>query len=498
MISPTNQTSTTSIDDLPPEMIYELFKYLPLKDLVACSLVNKRWHSIYAGIKVHTLAVADRRVGSGTAEICPQRMFCHLAKKPLLSKLRHLTLYDTVFDLNELNRFEQLELLGIYNSSLGRVPVNLSLPRLRVLAFHYSNQSCNLSIDCPQLSTLVYPGEPEHSKRLEVKQPETVRKLETNMVGEKLVPFKNVECLVVQKFHRISQATVRLLPKLRELHYDEDIEDAFEDELRHGPDIVNQVRRTLTEFVDGAMNLRGSDFRFNFAGFQLSKEMLGQIDFGKKVYKKSKTVSGLNEYIYMKNYHLIEQDALHFVHFINYTRLLRYVTGEFPRCFSQKFTCIQRVYASAEVRDVNHFLWFLKSLRFLRTLDLENTRLGQEFYDQLPTSAHSLNCLELKGENCKKERMKLNFHFIGKLSSLFNLTINQPLSFELLPSLVSWLGRFESCHFYVQLEKERYSIEKRKHSPDWTIWKKYHQLVFRNQNPKEILNFFERIYESQR
>ena len=93
-------SSPTSIDDLPSEMICELFKHLCPKDLVTCSMVNKRWHN-YAGFKVHRLVVANYRVDDKwyhsdrkieDQELCSSERFSRLANKPLLSNLKHLAL----------------------------------------------------------------------------------------------------------------------------------------------------------------------------------------------------------------------------------------------------------------------------------------------------------------------------------------------------------------------------------------------------------------------
>ena len=63
----------------------------------------------------------------------------------------------------------------------------------------------------------------------------------------------------------------------------------------------------------------------------------------------------------MKNYHLINPDAVHFVRKLDYSLLMTNVVGEFPRCFFQKFSGIKEVHArGAFVRDAWHFLWFLK------------------------------------------------------------------------------------------------------------------------------------------
>ena len=123
MSSPTKPT-TTSIDDLPPEMICELFKHLHPIDLAACSMVNMRWHSIYAGFEMHRLVAANYRFfgkwyHSGRTiedrQRCSLEIFSRLANKPLLSNLKHLTLFTigVSFDLNQLNAFRQLVHLEI-------------------------------------------------------------------------------------------------------------------------------------------------------------------------------------------------------------------------------------------------------------------------------------------------------------------------------------------------------------------------------------------------
>ena len=48
-----------TIDDLPPEMIREIFWHLQPQDLVACSMVKNCWHLIYSGLKVSRLVAVD-------------------------------------------------------------------------------------------------------------------------------------------------------------------------------------------------------------------------------------------------------------------------------------------------------------------------------------------------------------------------------------------------------------------------------------------------------
>ena len=507
MSSPTKPatSSTACIEDLPWEMINELFEHLAPRDLAACSMVNKRWHSIYAGFKVQHLVATDccvhydpsRWYNSNRQIQANDRwhpaIFRRLADKPLFSNLKRLALcgYEPGFDLNEFNRFSQLVHLEINILHLGKKKVHLNLPRLRVLAFHTANDHCPLTIDCPKLSTLryyLYRSEEQPNSLMDVKQPETIQKLETNLFGPNLAPFKSVECLVTEEFRAISEATLLSLPSLRELRYIHDIERLNLREFNDAPGSIDRMKRMLSKFLDEAKRLRGSDFQFICSGFRLSKVNVDQIDFGVQVDERTRDESLCREYVYLKNYHLIEPGALHFVDRIDYIRLSS-VAAELPPCFSQKFVGIKCVVATSEVQDADHFLWFLKSLKSLNCLELEGTGLNQTFYDQLPASAQSLLSFELRGD--WKNDFKMNFDFIGVISRLSSLMISQSsVSFESLTSLVKSLGSVNlvKCSFEVRFKRECFKVYKG--ITEWKICKAY-QLLLATENPEKIVNFFE-------
>ena len=288
----------TSIDDLPPEMICELFEYLPPKELVVCSMVNKRWHSIYATFKVHSLVVSGSSPSRDfkwyylnqpfrEAERCSEVIFCRLAEKPLLSNLRYLALdgFKFEFNLNELNRFKQLVHLEINGRFDG---MNLKSPKLKFLAYHKLHTSGALSIDCPELSTMYYYAwDVSLLKERQSTIRKLVTKLVTNLAGARQAPFKSVKCLVISTFEAISKAILLSLPKLTELRYNKDIDCLVEEEFDNGVFTIDRMKRTLSEFMDEAKNLRGRDFCFIFAGSHLTNVKLDQIDFGVKVDERS-------------------------------------------------------------------------------------------------------------------------------------------------------------------------------------------------------------------
>lgn len=164
---------------------------------------------------------------------------------------------------------------------------------LRVLALHQPNY-CALSIDSPKLSTLVF-----HGKAFDLTHPESIRTLDTDLIRSELAPFKKVKCLVTRRFEAISKDTLHSLPELKELNYSMTIEDAFRDEFGNAAGTMDRMKQVLNEFLDEVEALRGSDFQFRFAGFQLTKAKMDELDFSVQVFGDLEYVS--DAYIYENN-----------------------------------------------------------------------------------------------------------------------------------------------------------------------------------------------------
>ena len=269
----------SSINDLPPEMICELFKHLSPRDLVVCSMVNKRWQSLYSGIKLYRVAAIakrfsdcldnwsypDRRIED--QELCPPELFHRLIDQPLLSNLKYLALcgLSSDFDLDKLsglltnnNQLLHLELNVAFSS---QVNLHLKLPKLRILAFHSPNELCSLSVDCPELNVLLYHKPSFNRGLLEVKHPETIRKLDTNLNPNELALFKNIEYLVIQDcFLESVRNILSSLPRLKELHFNEGMSWVFR--TRYSRNRVEEL--TLEEFLNDAKKRNGTDFQFRY------------------------------------------------------------------------------------------------------------------------------------------------------------------------------------------------------------------------------------------
>ena len=505
----------TTIEDLPVEMISKLFNHLNLKDLATCSLVNKRWHSIYAGFRVRRLVVIDDydnyryyddqfkfrswRKWSHPVQKVEQKELCHLqifnrlVDHPLLSNLKYLLVEANQFDLNKLNLFSRLVHLEI-KQGLGEEKLNLNLPSLRVLELHSFSIGLPLFIDCPKLNVLIY-DEGQNGNRLELKHPE-IRMLVTNMSGAKLTRFRSVECVVTSRFELINKTTLQSLPNLKELHCNTNLRNLWF--WGSGVGTLTRVKGTLQKFLKDVRRLRGPDFKFLFAGFHLTQSMLNQIDFGEQIIERNgiedEEVS--NEYVYMKNYQLVGPGALHFIYEVDYSHLSQ-VSGGIPNCFSQKFNRVERVYVG-EVQDESHLLWFLRSLSWLRRLSLDRPELSQEFYDQLPGAAYSLSELtlgQLLGPNWEK-KLEVNFDFISKLPSLSKVKIYPIVSFKSLASLVRRSGRLEIVTLNFRLNERKFQISTCIQSKIWKISELKVPMSperFWTENPIKILNYFQEL-----
>ena len=454
-------------------------------------------------------------------ELCYLK-FAHLVDQPLVSNLKHLALCDESpeFDLNKLNQFDQLTHLEI-DRCLGEQPVNLHLPELRVLAIHRFNEHCRLSIDCPELEVLLYRGEPEDENLLDVKHPETIRKLETDMVGAKLDQFENVKCLVTKTLFSIHQNTLQSLPNLKELRCNASIM-GLERELRkyrqhYRTGYCEEIQLLLRQFLDALEKLRRSDLQFIVSGFQMDIEKLeDDIEFWWP--KKLGLMRFSEEYFFIRNHNLIDE-PMDFIKKLNYTLLMENQAGMARKSFYRKFTGVKEVHSGPwTVEYPSHFLSLLKSLGSLIILDLRQSGLGPDFYEQLPTAVPQLvqlvlqECPEECGvfngwkmedeypgiEKCKKLdcMLEMNFDFIDQLPHLSRVYVHQNLTLLSMCSLLRWADRLEEIEFCFSVKAERFLVKKTAGSEEFEVFKTSlinEQRRLKTKNPVEVVEFFESL-----
>lgn len=121
---------------------------------------------------------------------------------------------------------------------------------------------------------------------------------------------------------------------------------------------------------------------------------------------------------YMDNYDEIEDD-LDWITRINYSRLINY---KIPSDFFEKFYNIQEIRTTASIVDQKAFSEFTSNCVNLNILELINSNLNQNFYNQLPNIC-SISHLKINEDKI----FKMDFKFILKMSNLINFETNQEL-----------------------------------------------------------------------
>ena len=526
-ITMSSPTKPTVIEDLPLEMICELFRHLHLKDLAACSMVNKRWQLAYSDFKLERLVVfdqcdyyylvgewrySDREVED--KELCHLRTLKSLADKPLVSKLKHLLLCDycSGFDPNQLNCFQNLVHLEINTEYISKDinEISLRFKKLKILTFNkeivcrYVNQKTRFLVDCPELNVLLYRENTQFEKvrtYLDIQHPEKIRKLETNMVVSELARFKNVECLITDNLEVISKSALEALPKLKELHFNQCIWSLFKSNSKR-PGTMNRIKRILREFLTDLEVFSKPDFKFRFAGFPLTETMLEGLDFGMETLEDRdrwltfEKVS--NEFIYMKNYQLIHpDDTLRFIRRLDYNCLIANVTNEIPSDFFKKLGSVQVIVCGA-VGELNHLLWFLSSLGSkVKEIEIEGVQLKQYFYDQLPSVTPSLVILRIKRVSLCRNELQLCFNFIDKLPRLSMIFITEGLTIESISSLVRCSDKVTDVSFFYQTKKNTFPAQKSRALDSEGLW--WFSASFpsysKTTNPDELINYFVKLKE---
>ena len=527
---------TATIEDLPPELVLEIFKLFDLnqpKDLKACSMINKRWHALYVSFSANHLAALqnfERRsewiprkpANADTIGLDLFTLLSHQDPVPLISKIKSLLLSGQAFEQPPrgpvLNCFKSLKNLQIDFALMGTKEFIIRLPNLVFLAFHHTNNSCPVKIDCPNLNTLLYPNEPVDLSLLTLIHPETIIKLATNMELDKLRRFTNVRRLVTMNMQLIDQDTLTKLPRLSVLHLNSPIPAILEDEVENakllreraeqhnravgledvqGPFDEDRVEHPMQEAlvrVKAILNVFMAKVKeakrpiiFRFAGFRLDLKKLEEIDFGVHIDLNGEESASI-EYIYMKNYHLLERDSLDFLRHINYNKVID-IIPEIPKCFAEKFTGVEEVRASAGNVREDRLIAFLEKMPKLKKFHLiASDRFSQTFYDRLPDAVSRL--ADLRMDQDDQEEVRLDFRFVSKLKRLTALFINNPMYIQCLPQLVANLEKLSQVYLCIVFKQSKYSIRKQG-TGKILIMNSQLITVLETTRIDQVLNFFE-------
>lgn len=443
-----------TIHDLPPEMLEEIFSYLCLITPVELKLVCKLWNELISRMKLHSLFV-DNDLDSREkwfhsnrpcrqSELCTPVVFYSRHKHPTLVNLRCLRLdnsighHPTYFDFNELNMFEQLVQLEIHCD--WTKDLDLHLPNLEILLLVKNQLARKVNLDCKKLAALSYSN---HGNSLFVQHPDTIRMLDSNMVGTKLIQFKNLEWLrCANKNLTIDDSTLQTLRKLEvAAHTDYKGRD------------FRELIEALRSLIQRKRRLGGSDLVIYLAGLQvITEDDLSEIEFDFGL--------GSNliwsEKLHMKHYDRL-QVRMEFVQDVDYNQLVDSI-DVLPDDYFSRFSNLREVTAYCPLNE-QHFSEFLRKVYSLQKLALYfSPDLSQSFFDSLPEFCSLFYFYLLRprewysGENNERHVIKLDFKFIGRFKKMKFLGIYEKLSRRSSNSIFSAIDKIKLEHYHLTRE----------------------------------------------
>ena len=433
---------STTIRDLPPEMVCELFKHLNLKQLLKMKSVCKLWNELISRMKIERLNVdVSYRCFNDRGEVwyethrpqlerdlCRPKLLIGLCKKPMLAALKYLKIYNPHnnvcfelddFDFNELNTLQQLVQLDLRANDQN---LKLNLPNLQIFSLTRSNDDYSLSLNCPKLRVLRY-YEPNGANSLHVQHPDTIRILDTSMSGGKLTRFRNVEVLRTES---LLDSSILKLKNLKTLHLNMPLAYAPDDYI---PEEFYGLVEGIEDFMQAKRRLNRSDLEVYFAGVRLVKNNLSDIESNLRVRIGSHIEP---EALYVKHFDRLQAEV-GFFNRVDYNRLIA-LMKPLPEQFFERFWNLREVTVTSPV-DEEHVLDFLQKIRLVRRLDLQGPLLTQAFFDRLPDVCSPTH---FTLDECSEEKntIQLDFAFIGKLVKLSSAEILRDLSWESVQSLI--------------------------------------------------------------
>ena len=448
--------STSTINELPPEILSEILRYLNLSELVEKKLVSKLWNElISSNLKISRL-VADpyrshhiprwfhvNRPVDGYLETCDPNLFLAQLDRPILSRLKYLRIHcfdrkSSWIQPSDLNRFILLEHLEVELLRKYTSDFQLNLPNLRVLKVDFFQYSTNeqreiqVNIDAPKLVTLFW------DRGVKLKSPETIRTLEADLYDSELSQFQNVEVYRCRtEFNFINDDLIQQLPKLKTLDILGDINN-----VRYSFGSLDEMKQFLKRLLTIRRRLGRPELRLFFAGIEIkSDELVDNLDL-RIVDRESPFSSDISiESLYFSNnYPTNLQKQLEYVRSVDYPRLLSVTRNQIPTDYFKRFFNIQEVLAVGQIQDAAHFLAFLKGFEMLEILYLVNPALDQAWYDCLPTF-----CLLTNFYLDEKPEIELNFDFLGRFEPLMRgIRINRDLKLQSAKSLPNLFKFYKS------------------------------------------------------
>lgn len=393
-----------SIENLPIEIFYHhIFDFLCIDDVIALKLVSKKFRSLIDNLNVQELLIQSTRYKDFWISInkpvqfnniLSDKNFHLLFKLPIFLNLKRLQidLREKEIKLDDFNKFMKLEIFEINLIEKHESGKHLlQLPNLKAFALGiYTESPDDFVIDTPNLEHLqLHSWEKiQLEDRVRFVYPLSVKRLRILYFDKKISIFKNLEYLEYSDIESIKMNQLLELDNLKMVR------------ILGGPiaNKLDQLRTSLFYQNKMKMSLKGV----------LIKET-SKLDEYKKINNNLK--------FQLTNFDDLENN-LNYETEIQYDDLINLLPKPRPIDLFRKYCNIRKLLVSTATDDENQLIDFIRECRNLAFLDIQNSKIGQHFYDRLPEISTLFN---LKIRECGDRDVDLDFRFIMRMYYLFSL-----------------------------------------------------------------------------
>ena len=430
---------------LPIEMIDMIFKQLnDLNELLKCRLLSRRCKEVVDGIRItggltvklptsanslfpRFTVLKHQLAGNliGPSSVCFRAKILNLLESSsftmeMLARLRKLAIDSVSFTKNQdflqfqinINRLNKLEHLQIGELFLAQ-PGTLQFDHIRTFAiFKYCTPKAVLI--APKLTKLVLLG--------------------TSFSVFKLVDTDELTHLVLSYSGWVALSSSGSYPKdkIKKLQFETDpfqVTNLLNIIPTHPALNELHVQSKCVDDVCKMLNQkkvhRNQDLIIYFSGIRID-----QISEAEQLVGGQGTIDNLLLPYVVENFERIS--LIDWFRRVNYSELIGYSDRLSANSFLSKFIYIQQVTVGRTIDSVDKLIEFLRKLRYLKDLFIQNSPLSQSFYDALHTHCRSLEILEIE---CT-ELQEFDLKFLLRHNQLKRLRINRELDFVFINDLI--------------------------------------------------------------
>lgn len=399
------------LNNLPPELLIQIFQYLPIKNRLHLKTVSKKFNHLLSLLKPESLTILaenefELNYFFSTKPIKSNEVVVNRNEDLLLSaklnsifiNLKKLTTYfysDTLIQLSHFyNQFDKLEKLTIYHRCRVENKIVLNLDHLRTLKIILDFGS-DFELNTPRLTKL----ECEDLDNFKFNYPNTIKILKVeffdNSFNINFEKFTNLELLVIssEEWTLITNNLIRKLPSLKELHF-------------ASHTYVNNEVLDLSFDHRLFKNLKLFQFGFNVSS---------DVEITNENFPDCKS-SEVTKFL-IKNF----EKTANKVHFrfekLDYNEIINNGKHLIEKKFYEKFSGFLNLKISGQVEDENQLLDFLKKVK-PEGLKFKDALLSRSFFDQLSYQCSFIRELKFKGSNGKILDFSKDFQFVYRLENL--------------------------------------------------------------------------------